>query len=157
MVNITIFLHFVCLLYAAPAPGETPAMLPLPETVAQDSMSLLTNVWGLRERLHKEEGEFQPIKPFEPIRLEFYLDSTYKLIRQHNTVNFLNSIETVEWGNWEINMGRGYISVQVTNVDGRSILSAMLYRWQIEKLTPQQLILNQIGPGEQLLVFERAK
>ncbi|RDV16469.1 hypothetical protein DXT99_04515 [Pontibacter diazotrophicus] len=120
-------------------------------------MSLLANEWVLRERLHKEEGKFQPMKPFEPIRLELYPDLTYKLIRQHDTVNYLDSIETVEWGNWEINKDRVSISVQITNVDGRSILSAMLYRWQIEKLTPQQLILNQIGAGEQLLVFERAK
>lgn len=157
MLHIAIFLKFVFLQYANPVQDAAPGRLPAQEITVQDSVELLANEWVLRERLLKEEGKFQPVKPFEPIRLVLYPNHTYKLIRQHDRVNYADSIETVEWGNWEINKDRGLISVQVTNVDGRSILSAMLYRWQIEKLTPQQLILNQFGFGEQLLVFERAK
>lgn len=157
MLNIILFLRFICLLHAAPAQDVASVAVPAEEITAQDSMALLANEWVLRERLRKEEGKFQPMTPLEPLRLELYPDQTYKLIRQHDTVNYLDSIETVEWGNWEVAKDRGYKSVQITNVDGRSILSAMLYRWQIEKLTPQQLILNQIGSGEQLLIFERAK
>ncbi|GAB3534705.1 hypothetical protein GCM10027443_22220 [Pontibacter brevis] len=123
----------------------------------QDSLALLANEWVLRERLHEKDGKLQPVIPLEALRLELYPDQTYKLIRQHKTESHLNSMETVEWGNWEVNEDRGLISVQVMNVDGRSILSAMLNRWQIAQLTPQLLVLNEFGFGDEILVFERAK
>lgn len=128
MLTVLHFFHYVCLLYAAPAQEVFPSLVPAEEIMTQDSISLLANEWVLRERLHKEQGKFQPMQPFEKIRVVLYPDQTYKLVREHDGLNVLKNTETTEWGNWEINKDRGLISVQVTNVDGRSILSSMLYR-----------------------------
>lgn len=156
MLYFAVILSFLSLLCAAPA-QNAPGAVASAGIMPQDSLALLANKWVLRERLHEKDGKLQPVIPLEALRLELYPGQTYKLIRQHKTVSHLNSMETVEWGNWEVNEDWGLISVQVTNVDGRSILSAMLNRWQIEQLTPQQLVLNEFGFGDEILVFERAK
>lgn len=153
MFHILIFLRFVCLVYAAPAQAVVAAMVPAQEKLAQNSLAMLANEWVLPEHLVKEEGRVEPVKPFQPLRLVLYPNKTYQLIREQDPVFPPNKAETVEWGNWEINKNRGLISAQVTNVDGRSILCMMLYRWQIKKLTPQKLILHQYGYGNQIFIL----
>lgn len=157
MLHLLILFRFVCLVYAAPAPDVVATMVPAQESVAQDSLAMLAKEWVLREHLVKEEGRVEQVKSFEPLRLVFYSNKTYQLIGHKNSAYTPDKSETVEWGNWEINQDRDLISAQVTNVDGRSILSAMLYRWQIQKLTPQKLILQQFGLRNEILVLERAK
>jgi hypothetical protein len=118
---------------------------------------MLAKEWVLRERLRKEDDQLKKILPLDSMRLILHPDYTYQLIRRNSTPNGIHGVETIEWGTWELEAARGLIKVRVTNVDGQATLNAMLYRWQIEKLTPRQLILNQFGFGEQYLVLEQSE
>ncbi|WP_161891090.1 hypothetical protein [Pontibacter russatus] len=135
---------FVLQLYAAPQQGVAAAGAP-----AQDAGQLLTDEWALREHLAEKDGTYAPELPLDSLTLVLFDDQTYQLTRTRPA--------SVEWGKWELNDNNDLISVQVTNLDGYSTLSAMLGRWRIRKLTPQQLILKPFGAGNQYLVFERAR
>lgn len=138
------FFSFVLQLYAAPLQDVAAAGAPV-----QDAVQLLTDEWVLREHLVEKGGTYAPVLPLNSLTLVLFDDQTYELTRPRHA--------SVEWGKWELSDDRDLISVQVTNLDGYSTLSAMLGRWRIRKLTPQQLILKPYGAGEQYLVFERAR
>lgn len=141
------FFSFICQLYAVPA--SLLAFVPVQEIAKLDTVQLLTNEWVLREHLKKEGDVFTPVLPFDSLTLELFADKTYRFeCAKH---------KSVEWGKWQLDIGRGLIGVQVENVDGYATLNAMLDRWQIMKLTPKQLVLKPFGMGNEYLVFARAK
>ncbi|MDX5480169.1 MAG: hypothetical protein LPK07_00635 [Hymenobacteraceae bacterium] len=151
----------VLLLYLSLALSSWPHCLPAPagahtqQEGQEDTRTLLTKEWVLRERLVLQEGEIMPVPPADSMWLVFNPDSTYRLIRQNMTPNAIYGKEVVETGRWELEPDRGLVSVQVTGVDGLSILSAMLYRWEIKELSARQLVLQQYGAGTEYLVFSR--
>jgi len=109
----------------------------------------------LREQLQQEEEALMPLVPLDSMRLIFYQDSTYKLIRYNVVPNNIHGPAVVEAGRWELDPDTGYLTVQVERVDGLSILSAPLPRWEIRKVANKQLVLRQYGMGEQYLIFGR--
>ena len=136
------FFSFVLQLYAAPLQNVASS------APVQDTVQLLTDEWVLREHLVEKGGTYAPVLPLDSLTLVLFDDQTYELTQPRHA--------SVEWGKWELSDDRDLISVQVTNLNGYSTLSAMLGRWRIRKLTPQQLILKPFGAGDQYLVFERA-
>ena len=141
------FFSFIFQLFAAPAPLVE--SVPVQEIIVQDTVQLLTNEWVLQKRLQREGDAYTPVLPLDSLTLELFDDKTYRFLRAKH--------KSVEWGKWRFDAGSGMIGVQVENMDGYTTLNAMLDRWQILKLTPQQLVLKPFGMGNEYLVFARAK
>ncbi|ARS35368.1 hypothetical protein [Pontibacter actiniarum] len=121
-----------------------------------DSASLLAKTWVLRETLRQQEGKLEPVLPVEEMRLAFRADGTYRLSRISQVPNAVNGIASVEEGTWTLEAERGLIGMQTTRVDGRPMPHMMLYRWQVQELTPDQLVLQQSRLQGQYLVLEAA-
>lgn len=141
------FLSFIFQLFAAPASHV--ASVPVQEMIVQDTVHLLTNEWVLQKHLQKDGDAYSPVLPFDSLTLELFADKTYRFERA--------KYKSVEWGKWQLDAGSGMIGVQVENMDGYATLNAMLDRWQILQLTPQQLVLKPFGMSNEYLVFARAK
>ncbi|WP_187263676.1 hypothetical protein [Pontibacter beigongshangensis] len=140
------------------APAEVPEILPpVEEPVSyarQDSVAYLSKVWILRERILKEKEELVSVRPVLKLILSLHPDKTYQLIQENDLPNAVNGAEVVEEGIWELDEDNGYIGVQVTQVDGRAIRSALAYRWQIARMLPSRLVLSTVTQEGELLVFE---
>ncbi|TPE43237.1 hypothetical protein FJM65_14075 [Pontibacter mangrovi] len=123
----------------------------------RDSIAILSKTWVLQEKLYAHEGQKEPAYPQESLRLTFMKNGYYKLVRLNSTPNNVNGAEVVEEGRWELDTGKGYISMQTREVDGRSIMSVMLPRWEVWELSEDKLVLRQFAPASTYLVFEAEK
>lgn len=146
MLGFLSFFSFIFQLFVTPAPRVT--SVPVQEIIVQDTVQLLANEWVLQKHLQKEGDAYTPVLPLDSLTLELFDDKTYRFKRIR--------YKSVEWGKWQLDAGSGMIGVQVENMDGYATLNAMLDRWQILKLTPQQLVLKPFGMGNEYLVFARA-
>ncbi|MFT2008791.1 hypothetical protein ACMA1I_08970 [Pontibacter sp. 13R65] len=148
------------LLWLFASPLTVGSALPLhePKTHAShDSVAELSKIWILRERFVQDEEELVSVRPVPKFVLTFHPDKTYRLIQENDIPNAVNGPEVVEEGVWELDENKGYIGVQVTQVDGRAIRSALAYRWQIARILPSQLVLSTITAGAEVLVFEERR
>ena len=113
------------------------------KTNVQYTVQLLTDEWVLRDHFVEKGGTHIPVMPLDSLTLVLFDDKNYNLIRPKHA--------SVEWGKWQLSDDRSLISVQVTNLDDYSTLSAMLGRWRIRKLTSQQLILKPMAQAASIL------
>ncbi|AKD04883.1 hypothetical protein POKO110462_18545 [Pontibacter korlensis] len=149
-------LLFFLTLTADPAPK-----FKMPELQTQeqptDSLKMITKTWVLREKLHAHKGDMNPVYPTEQMSITFRPNGSYSLVRQNKAPDAINGVEVIEEGRWELEASRGLIILQTRLVDGRSILSTMMPRWEVQELTEDKLVLRQFALSGQYLILEADK
>ncbi|WP_276496154.1 hypothetical protein [Pontibacter litorisediminis] len=143
----TLILFLTLTVNPAPKFAFDPLQTQLPQT---DSVALLSNTWVLREQFHAHNGTLEPVSPYEKLELTFRKNGTYTLSRHYGAAG----AGSVEEGRWQLDASRGEIHMQTREVDGRSILSTMLPRWEIKELKRDKLVLRFFAMSGAYLVLE---
>lgn len=132
-----------------PPPKFGPA---LPTVLEQqtDTVAMLSKTWVLREQFQAHEGQLEPVQPHEQLELTFRTNGTYTLNRHYGVPD----AGSTEEGRWKLDASSGVIKMQTRQVDGRSILSTMLPRWEVRELTDAKLVLRFMAMSGQYLVLE---
>ncbi|OKL41327.1 hypothetical protein [Pontibacter flavimaris] len=115
-----------------------------------DTVAMLSKTWALREQFYAHRGELEPVQPHEKAELTFRTNGTYTLTRHYG----VQDAGSTEEGRWELDASSGAIRMQTRQVDGRSILSTMLPRWEVRELTDTKLVLRFMALSGQCLVLE---
>ncbi|WP_266205808.1 hypothetical protein [Pontibacter kalidii] len=119
----------------------------------EDTVAMLSKTWVLREQFYAHKGELEPVHPQEEIELTFRANGTYTLSRHFGVAD----AGSIEEGRWEYRAPDRYISMQTRQVDGRSLLSTMLPRWEVQELADEKLVLRFMAMSGQYLVLEAKK
>lgn len=116
-------------------------------------MATLSKTWVLQQKLEQHDNGLEQVLPLEELRLTLLPDGSYQILRHKAVPGAPAGLQTVEEGRWELNASRGLIGMQTKYVDGRSILTTMMYRWEIEELSEERLVLKQFIMGPAYLVL----
>ena len=92
----------------------------------------------------------EPVSPDEKIELTFRENGTYSINRHYGVAD----AGSVEEGRWHLDASRGEINMQTRQVNGGSILSTMLPRWEIKELKGDKLVLRFMAMGGVYVVLE---
>lgn len=134
------------------APAKLDAVSPA-SVQQSNTTNMLAKTWVLREQFHAHNGEKEPVRPHEKVELTFRENGTYTLNRHYGVAG----AGSIEEGKWEFKAPEGYISLQTRQVDGGSILSTMMYRWEIIDVADDKLVLRHFSPSSLYLVLESKK